>query len=106
MPAEKEALGWQGVVAEAEPETAEDDQKSRGGKGREDFPSCPRYHVSPGHPGNVESASFIDSFGRNAGVFERSEPAPKAESVPASLDSREIGRAEGCGPPAQRRTSP
>ena len=58
------------------------------------FRECARHHAStPGMPGNVEGAGFFDSFGRNAGLFERSEPTPETESVPASLESREIGRA-------------
>jgi len=38
---------------------------------------------------------MVDSLGRNAGFSERSEPAPGAESVPGSSESREIGHAKG-----------
>ena len=60
------------------------------------FRECAHHHVSaPGNPGNVESAGFFDSLGRNAGLPERSEPAPGTESVLGSLESREIGHAKG-----------
>jgi hypothetical protein len=58
------------------------------------FRECAQHHVSkPGIPGNVEDASFFDSLGRNAGLPGRSELAPETESVPASLESGQIGRA-------------
>jgi hypothetical protein len=61
-----------------------------------DFRECAQHHVStPGVPGNTEGASFFDSLGRNAGLSGRSELAPETESVPTSLESREIGWARG-----------
>ena len=55
---------------------------------------CAQHRASaPGSSGNVEGARFFDSLGRNAGLSERSEPTPETESVSASLDSWEIGRA-------------
>jgi hypothetical protein len=60
------------------------------------FRECAQHHVSnPGIPGNVEGAGFFDFLGRNAHLSEPSELAPETESVPASLESREIGRARG-----------
>jgi hypothetical protein len=62
---------------------------------RRGFRECAQHHVStPGIPGNVEGAGFIDSLGRNAGLDERSELPPEAEPS-ASLGSRELGRARG-----------
>ena len=58
-----------------------------------DFREWAQHHVAaPGTPGNVEGAGFFDSLGRNARLSEGPELAPETESVPASLESREIGR--------------
>ena len=50
---------------------------------------------APAKPANVDGAVFFDSLGRNARLSERSEPAPRAESIPGCSDPREAGRAKG-----------
>ena len=60
------------------------------------FRRCAQHHVSaPGIPGNVEGAGFFAPLGRNAGLSEGSELALETESVPTSLESREIGHSSG-----------
>jgi hypothetical protein len=57
-------------------------------------------HVSaPGNPGGIDHARILGSLRAYAGLSERSEAAPGAESVRGSLDSKEIGRAKAFSGP-------
>lgn len=73
------------------------------------FLECAQPHApTPGMPGNVEGAGFFDSLGRNAGLFERSEPTVSAgkrvrqdgrfgDAPRADLSGCEHTTAEACG---------
>ena len=63
-----------------------------------------RHRVSePANPREVDGAGFFDTLGRNAGLSERSEPAPETESVPGFFGVQGNWACQGfrrAGPPA------